>query len=160
MWFSRKEISGGGAFLDTSIHSVDLFRFLVGEVVSVHAVMRRTNPAVAEVEDTAIALLSTADHRMGVVESSWSLEGGYNVVEVYGTDGAAMVHYWDGLKSRIKTRGSKEWKPLPEGGPDRFAREIQHFVDACGGSVALSVTGEDGLRALEIASDAYRSAGF
>jgi len=159
-WFSQKAISGGGAFLDTSIHSIDLFRFLVGEVSRVQAAMRRTNPAVAEVEDTAMALLSTVDDRMGVVESCWSLQGGYNVVEVYGTRGAAIVHYWDGMKSRYKTTGMNDWAPLDETGPDRFTLEIQHFVDACLGRTALQVTGYDGLRAVEIAAEAYAAAGW
>lgn len=154
-WFSDKEVAGGGVLMDTSVHSIDLFRFLVGEVARVQAVTRQTNPAIREVEDTAIALLSTADNRMGVVEASWVLAAGFNVVEVYGTEGAAMVHYWDGFKSRYKTNKMDDWQPLDESGPDRFAGEIQHFVDACLGRTELQVTGYDGLRAVEIVYEAY-----
>ena len=157
-WFSRKAIAGGGAFIDTSIHSVDLFRFLVGEPTRVEAVMRRTSPAIKEVEDTAIALLATADNRMGTVECSWALPEGYNVVEVFGERGVAMIHYWDGMASRYKTTRMKDWEPLPEKG-DRFANELQHFLDACLGRTSLKVTGHDGVRAIEIAEAAYQSAG-
>lgn len=159
-WFSKKAMAGGGAFLDTSIHSIDLFRFLVGEVDRVQAMMHRTNPAVREVEDTAIALVSTADGRMGVIEACWSLPGGVNVVEVYGTEGVAMIHYWDGFPSQYKTHGVNDWAGLNESGPDRFTREIQHFVDACLGISPLHVTGADGLRAVEIAAQAYEAAGW
>lgn len=157
-WFSDKEVAGGGVLMDTSVHSIDLFRFLVGEVARVQAVTRRTSPAIGEVEDTAIALLSTADNRMGVVEASWVLAAGFNVVEVYGTEGAAMVHYWDGFKSRYKTNKMDDWQPLEEAGPDRFVGEIQHFVDACLGRTELEVTGYDGLRAVEIVYEAYATA--
>lgn len=157
-WFSDKEIAGGGVLMDTSVHSIDLFRFLVGEVDRVEAVVRRTNPSITGVEDTAIALLSTADNRMGVVEASWSLAAGFNVVEVYGTNGSAMVHYWDGFKSRYKTANMDDWQPLEEVGPDRFVGEVQHFVDACLGRSPLQVTGYDGLRAVEIVYAAYESA--
>ncbi|MGC8783260.1 MAG: Gfo/Idh/MocA family protein [Armatimonadota bacterium] len=157
-WFSDKEVAGGGVLMDTSVHSIDLFRFLVGEVARVQAVTRQTNPAIGEVEDTAIALLSTADNRMGVVEASWVLAAGFNVVEVYGTEGAAMVHYWDGFKSRYKTNRMDDWQPLEESGPDRFVGEIQHFVDACLGRTELQVTGYDGLRAVEIVYEAYAAA--
>src|SRR5205807_7388205 len=34
-WFSKAEVAGGGVLMDTSIHSVDLFRPLVGEVRNV-----------------------------------------------------------------------------------------------------------------------------
>lgn len=154
-WFSDKEVAGGGVLMDTSVHSIDLFRFLVGEVTRVQAVTRQTNPAIGEVEDTAIALLSTSDNRMGVVEASWVLAAGFNVVEVYGTEGAAMVHYWDGFKSRYKTNKMDDWQPLEEVGPDRFVGEIQHFVDACLGRTELQVTGYDGLRAVEVVYEAY-----
>ncbi len=154
-WFSDKEVAGGGVLMDTSVHSIDLFRLLVGEVVRVQAVTRQTNPAIGEVEDTAIALLSTSDNRMGVVEASWVLAAGFNVVEVYGTEGAAMVHYWDGFKSRYKTNKMDDWQPLEEVGPDRFVGEIQHFVDACLGRTELQVTGYDGLRAVEVVYEAY-----
>jgi len=158
-WFSDKEVAGGGVLMDTSVHSIDLFRFLVGEVARVQAVTRQTNPAIGEVEDTAIALLSTSDKRMGVVEASWVLAAGFNVVEVYGTEGAAMVHYWDGFKSRYKTNRMDDWQPLEEVGSDRFVGEIQHFVDACLGRTELQVTGYDGLRAVEIVYEAYASQG-
>ncbi|GIV20222.1 MAG: dehydrogenase [Armatimonadota bacterium] len=158
-WFSDKEVAGGGVLMDTSVHSIDLFRFLVGEVARVQAVTRQTNPAIGEVEDTAIVLLSTSDKRMGVVEASWVLAAGFNVVEVYGTEGAAMVHYWDGFKSRYKTNRMDDWQPLEEVGPDRFVGEIQHFVDACLGRTELQVTGYDGLRAVEIVYEAYASQG-
>lgn len=154
-WFSDKEVAGGGVLMDTSVHSIDLFRFLVGEVARVAAVTRQTNPAIGEVEDTAIALLSTSDQRMGVVEASWVLAAGFNVVEVYGTEGAAMVHYWDGFKSRYKTNKMDDWQPLEEVGPDRFVGEIQHFVDACLGRTEPQVTGYDGLRAVEVVYEAY-----
>jgi predicted dehydrogenase len=157
-WFSDKEVAGGGVLMDTSVHSIDLFRFLVGEVTRVQAVTRQTNPAIGEVEDTAVVLLSTEDNRMGVVEASWVLAAGFNVVEVYGTEGAAMVHYWDGFKSRYKTNTMSEWQPLEEVGPDRFVGEIQHFVDACLGRTELQVTGYDGYRAVQIVYEAYAAA--
>ncbi|MCS6831125.1 MAG: Gfo/Idh/MocA family oxidoreductase [Armatimonadota bacterium] len=156
-WFSDKEVAGGGVLMDTSVHSIDLFRFLVGEVARVQAVVRQTSPAIGKVEDTAIALLSTADNRMGVVEASWVLAAGFNVVEIYGTEGAAMVHYWDGFKSRYKTSKMDDWQPIEEVGPDRFVGEIQHFVDACLGRTELQVTGYDGLRAVEIVYQAYEA---
>lgn len=156
-WFSRREIAGGGVLMDTCVHSIDLFRYLVGEVARVEAAMRQTSPRIREVEDTAALLLSTEDNRIGVIEASWALQAGLNVVEVYGTLGAARVHYWDGLASSYRTQAMGEWQPLDESPPDRFVRELQHFVDACLGKCTLEVTGEDGLRAVQIVHEVYAS---
>lgn len=160
VWFSNPDVSGGGCLMDTSVHSVDLFRFLVGEVVQVQAaavtVSDKLKPGV---EDTAAMVLRSDTQGVGVIEASWALAAGANVVEVYGTKGTAFIHYWDGGVSRYLAEGMSEPEPLPEDG-DRFQGELGHFAAAIRGECALSVTGFDGLRAVEVIYDAYRSAGL
>src|ERR1019366_1070365 len=34
-WVTDRRRSGGGAYMDTAMHSVDLFRFVIGEIVAV-----------------------------------------------------------------------------------------------------------------------------
>ncbi|HEU0165359.1 MAG TPA: Gfo/Idh/MocA family oxidoreductase, partial [Thermomicrobiales bacterium] len=69
-WFANPAISGGGALIDTSVHSIDLFRYLIGDPVQVQALMSTTandlGPALP-VEDTAILSLATADGTLGVI---------------------------------------------------------------------------------------------
>lgn len=159
-WFSRPEVSGGGCLMDTSVHSVDLFRFLVGEVARVEGAAHTVIEALeGRAEDTAAMLLVAESGAIGTIEASWALPGGVNVVEVYGTRGVAFIHYWDGFTSRIKTDSMADFEPLPEEG-DRFVAELAHFADAVRGVVPLAVTGRDGLRAVEVIYEAYRSAGL
>lgn len=157
VWFSDPDLSGGGCLMDTSVHSVDLFRFLVGEVRRVRGAGVRLNDRLKPgVEDTAAMLLEGESGAIGVIEASWVLEAGVNVIEVYGTKGVAEVHYWDGYASRYRTKSKNEWRPLPEKG-DRFVGELTHFAQAVRGEAPLSVTGHDGLRAVQIVYEAYGS---
>jgi len=159
-WFSMPTVSGGGCLMDTSVHSVDLFRFLVGEVTRAQGAMTTVLPALAgRAEDTAAMLLTAESGAVGIIEASWALQAGVNVVEVYGTRGVAFVHYWDGFQSRYKTEAMPGFEPLPEEG-DRFVGELTHFAKAALGRADLAVTGHDGLRAVEVIYEAYASAGL
>ena len=158
-WFSDPAVSGGGCLMDTSVHSVDLFRFLVGEVVRVGAMTLTVSDSLPPgVEDTAALLLAAESGAIGTIEASWTLPAGVNAVEVYGTRGVAFVHYWDGLQSRYRLDGMQGFEPLPEEG-DRFVGELSHFAAAVRGECPLSVTGFDGQRAVEVIHEAYLSAG-
>jgi predicted dehydrogenase len=155
-WFSDAEVAGGGSLLDTAVHSIDLFRYLVGEVASAAGRVATFNPNV-RVEDSAAIVLQADNGAIGVIESSWSTPGGTNVVELYGTAGACFVDY-DTNQVKYKTADMPVWETRTIEGPDRFQREIDHFSDAVRGLQHLMVTGHDGLRANEIIAEVYASA--
>lgn len=155
-WFSDPDVAGGGSLLDTAVHSIDLFRYLVGEVATATGRINTVNPAV-RVEDSAAVVLQSDNGALGVIESSWSTPGGSNVVELYGTAGACIVDY-DNNTVRYKTADMPVWETRTIEGPDRFQREIDHFSDAVRGLQHLIVTGHDGLRACEIVAEIYASA--
>jgi predicted dehydrogenase len=154
-WFSQPEVSGGGVLMDTAVHSIDLFRCLVGEVRSAAGKITRINPKLA-VEDSAVLALESESGAIGVVESSWSTPGGTNVLELYGTAGACIVDYDTG-SVRYMTAEMSVWETREVAGPDRFEREIGHFADAVRGIQDLEVNGEDGVKASEIVAAVYAS---
>ena len=157
-WFANPGVAGGGVLTDTSIHSIDLFRHLIGEPVRIQALTstRETElgPAL-DVEDTATLTLRTADGAIGTIESSWRTPVGEWTVTVYGTAGTAVVDYSDETL-RVK-RADGEWETVgvPEG--NRFEREFANVIAAWRGDEPLRVTVEDGLAANRILDAAYRS---
>ena len=155
-WFSKGAISGGGTLMDTSVHSVDLFRYLVGEVVAVSGAIDTFNPALEGVEDSAAILLQTAEGSIGTIEASWMTPWSSNVVELYGENGAAVVDYDTG-ETRYRLQGDDAWTKAELAPGDRFVEELKHFAALLRGEAAPRVTGEDGLRAVEIIHQAYAS---
>jgi len=152
-WVSDKVIAGGGVLLDIAVHSIDLFRYLVGEVAGAAGKLATYNPKL-KVEDSAALVLKGESGALGVVEASWATPGGRNVVELYGTAGACFVDY-DSTQVRFKTADMAVWETREIAGPDRFQREILHFADAVRGLQPLECTGFDGLRANEIVEEIY-----
>lgn len=154
-WFGDPEVAGGGCMMDTSIHSIDLFRFLVGPAAWVTG-------AVADIagfyklEDSGIITLGTADGAFGVIEGSWSTPASANVIEVYGTEGAAVVNYNTG-ETLILPAGATEWQKPTWDGPDRFEREVEAFVNAVKTKTPTPITAEDGLAANKVVEATYRS---
>jgi len=159
-WFARPEVAGGGVIFDTCVHSVDLFRYLIGDAASVQAISATTasalGPALA-VEDSAIISLRTAGGVLGVIEASWRTPPGEWTVTVYGTGGTATMDYGTG-ELRLRSDGTEEWRVIavPEG--DRFVREVAHFLACVRGEATPRVTGRDGVEATRILVGAYESA--
>jgi len=157
-WFSKKEIAGGGNFMDTTVHSVDLFRYLAGEVVDVVAKAKTFLPGIS-VEDTGVMLLEAESGTLGTLECSWLTPFTENIIEIYGDRGAAIVDYNRG-GVRIRSLEDSDWvQPeltLKEW-DHRFRLEIQHFADVLHEKCAPKVSGFDGLRSIEIIARAYAS---
>jgi predicted dehydrogenase len=155
-WFGSKAQAGGGALLDTAVHSADLFRFLVGEAAAV-AATAATMVQRLDVDDCAAVLMRAATGAIGVIEASWATPYAVNDIEIYGEHGAAIVDYDHNLL-RYRVADMKRWRTMRPQGPDRFAREVHHFVSCVRGEEQLQVSGMDGLQAQLIIEAAYRSA--
>lgn len=155
-WFSDPDIAGGGTLMDTSVHSVDLFRFLVGDAVWITGTTADI-AGIYRLEDSGIVTFGTASGAIGVIEGSWSTPGSANIIEVYGTEGAAVVNYNTG-ETQILARGSREWEKVTTEGPDRFEREVEEFVKAVANRTLPPITAKDGLAANRILAAAYNSA--
>lgn len=158
-WFSNPEIAGGGVLADTTIHSIDLFRYLVGDPVHIHALTSSCESGLGpslDVEDTGVIILRSGEGVLGVLESSWRTPAGEWIVAVHGTDGSAIVDYAN-LSLRVCTAGG-DWADVavPEG--DRFVREIAAFIACWRGEDTPRATIDDGLAATRILAAAYRAA--
>lgn len=155
-WFSKPKISGGGCMMDTSVHSIDLFRHLCGEVKNLSARSITRMPELV-VEDTSMILVQSENGCIGTIEASWNMAKGQAVLEIGGSKGRVLYEYWGELRQIAE--GEDKWKTIPisRNINRRFEDELRHFVNAVKGEEKLGPTGEDGLRAVELIEAAYRS---
>jgi D-apiose dehydrogenase len=152
---------------ETGVHFVDVFRYLVGEVRQVYAVLRKRNPLIAG-EDAGVMLFEFQDGATGIWDASR-----YN--ESRGPDprytfGEFLVE-GPGGSLTVDERGRLTVHQL--GGPPRehpyahgqvgFAgdcchKAIQHFVDRLHDGAAFETSGRDYLRTLAVQEALYASA--
>jgi predicted dehydrogenase len=178
-WLFFDGLAGGGILSWLGVHWIDLFRYLLGEVVSVSAmVAHRMGPPV-DVEDVAGVLLRFANGAMGTLRTGWSLPFGDKDLYL-GWEGERGGLQWWPAEGRLHVRSTRpDWRAAPErtftlsgaegrllpgrpGTPftrlvwiDEFYRD---FVTAARTGQDFPVTGEDALRVLEILHAAYESA--
>ncbi|TMC58837.1 MAG: Gfo/Idh/MocA family oxidoreductase [Chloroflexi bacterium] len=160
-WFGDKKAAGGGAVMDHTVHAADAIRWLLAdEVTRVHAELGSFVYGL-DVEDCGILTLDLASGAFASIDCSWSRPqtfptwGGVTL-HVVGDKATvdidvfrqALTHY-DDAAGRAKLVG---W------GDDLNTRMIGDFVDAILARRRVPIDGEAGLRALEVAIAAYRSA--
>ncbi len=163
-WLRDRAMAGGGVLMYTAIHGLDRLLWLFDDdVVEVYARTRRFAPDPGDVEDGVAVVLTFARGGIATLTAASTTYPNDPTVwetELHGTE--AMV--------RVRTRqfaetagvhGSERYEP--GGDPEtakpnyNFERQAADFIDAIATGRDPAVTGEDGLRALEVSLAIYRS---
>lgn len=157
----------GGIFLDMTIHDFDMARYLLGsDVVEVYAAGNvLVDNAIGEAGDidTAIITLKMANGAMAVIDNSRQSSYGYDQrAEVFGSLGQVSVGNDSISKAVISTKDgvTAEKKPLfffLERYMQAYADEITEFIDAIVNNRDISVSADDGLKAVLIGEAATKS---
>ncbi len=153
-WRAQPEKGGGGCFMDLGPHSVDLLRYLIGEVNAVNAFYNSTTQDTA-VEKTGGIFMRFDNGAQAFTDLSFSVPQCDIVLELYGTEGTVWVYNDDGWK--IKTYFDGEQQLIASQYEDLYQCQFAHFAACVEESVLPITTGIDGLRANEILAAAYRS---
>jgi predicted dehydrogenase len=160
-WFSDPALAGG-ATMDHTVHVADLLRWIFEqEITSVYAeIDTRIHPGLAT-DDVGVLLLDLDGGLAASLDASWTraktwpIWGGLTM-EVIGERGVlSMNAFVQNIQHFDDRAGRYALVPFTEGGDPQL---IQSFIDAIRVDAAPPVTGEDGLRALEVALCAYASA--
>ena len=153
-WRAHPEKGGGGCFMDLGPHSVDLLRYLIGEVNAVSAFYNATAQGAA-VEETGGIFMRFDNGVQAFTDLSFSVPQCDIVLELYGTEGTVWVYNDEGWK--IKTYFDGEQQVIASQFEDLYQSQFEHFAACVGKGVTPITTGVDGLRANEILAAAYRS---
>ncbi|MCL6628631.1 MAG: Gfo/Idh/MocA family oxidoreductase [Armatimonadetes bacterium] len=159
-WFVDLEKSGGGAVIDHTVHVVDLMRWLLrSEPVEVYAEISNLMHHAAY-DDVGLLTITFDNGVFATLDTSWSRPESYPTwgdvtMDITGTNGMIfmdmfaqnIVQYSD---ETMRTQWSN-W------GSNIDYAMIADFVSSVANNVPVSVTGEDGLKALEVALAAYKS---
>lgn len=161
-WFSDPQLGGGGAVMDHTVHVTDLLRWTFEqEITRVYAeIDTRIHPGLPT-DDVAMLMLELERGLFASLDPSWARPktwptwGGLTI-DVIGDQGAlSMNAFCQTLHSFDDRSGRYTRIPYSEGGDPGM---IRAFCDAVRDGTPPPVTGEDGLRALEVALCAYVSA--
>jgi predicted dehydrogenase len=160
-WFVQPELSGGGAVIDHTVHVVDVLRWMFDtEVTEVYAEVD-TRIYDIPTDDTGLLMMRLSNGIPVSLDTSWSrpannpIWGGV-MIEIIGETGVLSLSAFNNNIDLIEVQGPSDSRIPAEvtGDPEM----VGAFIDAVRFNSDPTVTGVDGLRALEVALAAYESA--
>lgn len=162
-WFTDQKLAGGGAVIDHTVHVIDVLRWLWGaEVTEVYAEIGDSllHPGLG-IDDAGLLSFQLSNGVYGTLDTSWSRPKSYPTwgdvkIEVLGDRGLVRV---DAFAQHIAVSSDAAGKTQWAGwGSNADAGLVADFVGMIRDDRQPSITGRDGLKALEVALAAYESA--
>jgi predicted dehydrogenase len=168
-WYVDPANSGGGALLDEGVHAADFLCWTFGLADSV--VASASSALGLKVEDQAIATFSWANGMIGEIASSFAFAAADSSIEIFGTEGTAIVSGVDLASRDITPSGFlktfrrdlpiREWRVsdlIPQFKRGQFHHQnAVAFAKALRTKTAPPVGLDDGIRALAMIEAAYAS---
>lgn len=158
-WFADPVLAGGGAIMDHAVHLTDVFRwYLEREVSEVYAVANRILYGESVTVETGAVLMLTFDGgAIATIDCSWSRPDSYPKwgglsFELVGDKGTMSVDAFS--QDIFAYRDDVQRIPY---GEDPSQAMVVEFCSSVREQRPPAVTGEDGLRATEVALAAYES---
>ena len=141
-----------GVVIDLAVHDIDLMRWLTGEDITELRALTRSIKA--EREDVALIQMRTSSGVLGQINTNWltpfrvrtiqaTTENGYFVADLITRQVSEYRDY--------RPDGSYMARQLMVSGVEPLRLELEHFVDAVLNSREPEISGEEGLRNLELA---------
>jgi predicted dehydrogenase len=162
-WFVDRALAGGGAVIDHTVHVIDLLRwFWNTEVTEVYAEVgyELFHPDLG-CDDTGMLSFRLANGVYGTLDTSWSRPTSYPTwgdvkIEVVGELGTARLDAF--RQNLVLSNQQAGMTQSVNWGSNMDLGLMRDFVGMIAGKREPTITGLDGLRALEVALAAYRSA--
>jgi predicted dehydrogenase len=108
-WFTDRNMSGGGAVMDHTVHLSDLMRWYAdSEIVEVYTVIGRNVNSDIDVEDNFLTIVRMENDVIGSIDGSWTYASGHYTwgdvtMELVGSDGVLVM---DAFRQNIYYTGS------------------------------------------------------
>jgi predicted dehydrogenase len=173
-WVHDPTVMGGGALMDNGIHAADLTLHFLGEAVESFGFGTEQVWQFPGSEDNGMVLMRSREGRLGMLHASWTEWRGYRFyVDIFGTEGSVRLWYPPmltilherPLKSAKRGRRNIFWFPTFQIQErlrsyrwtivQSFIAEHLDLMERIAGRVGVGATGDDGLRAVELANSAY-----
>ncbi|HEY8458461.1 MAG TPA: Gfo/Idh/MocA family oxidoreductase [Actinopolymorphaceae bacterium] len=123
-WRGTWALDGGGALMNQGIHTIDLFRWFLGEPVEVYAWAECLAHERIEVEDTAVATVRFANGALGVVHGTTAAYPGLTTqIRVHGDRGSAIIDHDELVYYHAAPEDAEDF-PYGAGGRANQAAEV------------------------------------
>ncbi len=155
-WNSNPTLSGGGVLIDNGTHSVDIMRYFIGPLTSIH-VVEGLQLQHLPVEETVHVTARSTTGSVGRMDLSWSINKQCDdYIAIYGSSGTLRVG-WKG--SYYRQEGSCAWVQFGNGynKAQAFQDQIENFSAALQGLERLVINVNDALASVDAIQAGYQA---
>jgi len=161
-WFIDRDRAGGGAVIDHTVHVADLMRWFLGSEVKEVYAETGTRFHKIDTDDTGVISMEFENGCLATLDTSWSRPGksyptwGNVTMKFILENGTVEVDAFNQKADLYsEAEGKGHWVYF---GDNIDLALVDNFAAAVEGRAAVSATGYDGMKALEVAVAAYESA--
>ncbi|HEY9187453.1 MAG TPA: Gfo/Idh/MocA family oxidoreductase [Ignavibacteria bacterium] len=162
-WFTQKEKSGGGVFLDHGIALLDLSLWMLGfpDVKSVQSSFYYHETK--KVEDFSFSMIKLSNNTTLTIEVSWTMlmENDFLYCNMFGSEGSALLNP---LKVQKELHGN-----IVNLTPAKFDKnqnyykksienELRYFINSLKGLTPIVSTGDEAVKRMMVVDAIYQSA--
>lgn len=158
-WVGNTAVTGGFLY-ETTVHLLDMARWLIGDIVEVEC---RGSRRVYDELDNFTLLLAFAGGQYATFAScahtTWAFP--FEMIELYGAHAQIVTQEMEKLTHSVALRAdvvTHDFFQLPLPQKWGYVEEDRLFVDAMLEGKPAAVTAEDGYRSIELVEAVYRSA--
>ncbi len=172
-WRQKKELSGGGSFMDLGVHCLDLLQYITGQRITDIRAFTGTQTFSYEVDDSAAVLFRTEAGALGTVETNFNIPDDASIsrLEIFGTKGSLVAY---STISQVET-GTLEYIYAPQadysslqehiegrketfapGGKDLYRAQVEDFTAGIRAGKRDYTLAACGVRIQELAEAVYR----
>jgi predicted dehydrogenase len=155
-WNANAEFSGGGVLIDNGTHSIDIMRYFLGPLSSIHVVTGLKLQKLG-VEDTVHATIRAQSGATGRIDLSWSINKQCDdYIAIYGSKGTLRVG-WKG--SYYRQDGSADWVQFGQGynKVQAFRDQIENFSASVQGLETLVIDATDAVASVDVIQAGYQA---
>ncbi|WP_096155843.1 MULTISPECIES: Gfo/Idh/MocA family protein [Bacillus] len=164
-WFFNKEEAFIGAMGDLGVHKTDLLRYILGEeFAEVGAFIETSAKQNTDVDDTAVCVLRTESGIIGTLAASWSyVSKEDNATVIYAENAivrleddpvnSVIVQYKTGEVVKYELGGIQ----TNDSGGQTSSQIIDQFINSIINDVEPPVSGEEGMKSLQVVLAALAS---
>jgi len=159
---SAQQKLGGGALLELS-HEIDYLSWIFGGISWVKSHVSKQSDLEVDVEDSAQVILGFKEVEGAVLTASLNIDFiRHDTTRRCFAIGEKGTLLWDGIKGQVEffEKSSTHWKVLFSSSPDRdftYTEEIKSFFSSVDTNKKPYISGEDGLKAVNIIKDIKES---
>jgi len=171
-WRLNKKLAGGGPLMDVGIYSLNASRYLTGEepqVLSAYSSVIDRDGRFDEVEENVgwtmkfpSGIVASCNTTYGAnMDGYYKVHGSNGIIELSPAFGYDGIH----LRAQVAKPGGGQGHdeidmPAPLKDPQQFMVEGDYFAECVVNNKPIKMSGEEGLRDMELIMQIYRAAGM